>query len=86
MVAFSDVIEYGDFKTDGVTVCDLIQVMRSRGYTEHKTARALGAHLRAQTQSDHRMRVVRTGNVQKIRGVRFKEGVWCPKKSFLSSN
>jgi hypothetical protein len=84
MVTFTDVIEYGDYKADSVIVCDLIRVLKCRGYTEHKTAKALGAHLRVQTKSDHRIRVVRAGNVQKVRGVRFKGGVWCPSKCFLS--
>jgi hypothetical protein len=86
MVTFTDVIEYGDYKADGVTVCDLIRVMKSRGYTEHKTAKALGAraHLRVHTKSDHQIRVVRAGNVQRVRGVRFKKGVWCPPKCFYA--
>jgi hypothetical protein len=86
MSMFSEVIEYGDFKKDGVTVGELIRVLKERGYTAHKTGRALTQYLRANTRGDARIRVVRTGNVQKVRGVRFREGVLFPAHSFLETS
>jgi hypothetical protein len=86
MSMFSKVIEYEDYKKDGVTVGELIRVLRERGYTAHKTGKALTQYLRANTRGDSRIRVVLAGNVQKVRGVRFREGVPCPAHSFLESS
>jgi predicted transcriptional regulator len=84
MVAFTDVIEYGDFKTDIIMVGDLYRVMRSRGYQEHRTAASLFRYLREQTSADRRIKVVRANNHMKVRGVCFKNGITCPPKRFLA--
>jgi hypothetical protein len=51
---FSEVLEYGDFKADGVTVGELIRVLREQGYTEHKTGKALALYLRLSTRGDEK--------------------------------